>query len=273
VQIREPHFLLPESRTSARTVLGSSGVAHAAAFLMLALLLWVRPGHRVDTTDSQPVTIDLVYVPQPGTSGGGGGGGGSRSTEPPRVARTPPVKPPDPLPAPTVEPEPIHEPQLAAEAPALTAQQTMAVPGLVPDLSPESRGPGDGAGADNGRGEGVGPRDGSSAGRKPGSGVGDDDVLAVGNGVTAPLLLSRVQPKYTAEAMLKRVQGEARFNCVVLRTGRVGSCEIAQSLDQDRYGLDSEAIKAARQFQFRPATRSGDPVPVRVIIVLEFNMR
>ena len=39
------------------------------------------------------------------------------------------------------------------------------------------------------------------------------------------------------------------------------------------FGLDQEAIKAARQWRFAPGTRMGQPVPVQVIIELEFTLR
>ena len=38
-------------------------------------------------------------------------------------------------------------------------------------------------------------------------------------------------------------------------------------------GLDLEAMKAARQWRFRPGTRMGEPVSVLVIIQLDFTLR
>jgi outer membrane biosynthesis protein TonB len=39
------------------------------------------------------------------------------------------------------------------------------------------------------------------------------------------------------------------------------------------FGLDLEAIKAARQWRFRPGTRLGEPVSVPVTIELDFVLR
>jgi outer membrane biosynthesis protein TonB len=39
------------------------------------------------------------------------------------------------------------------------------------------------------------------------------------------------------------------------------------------FGLDLEAIKAARQWRFRPGTRLGSPVPVLITIQLDFALR
>lgn len=38
------------------------------------------------------------------------------------------------------------------------------------------------------------------------------------------------------------------------------------------YGLDCEALDAARRWHFRPGTRVGEPVPVLVSLEIEFNI-
>ena len=48
---------------------------------------------------------------------------------------------------------------------------------------------------------------------------------------------------------------------VVLQDGTVGEVRITRSLDPV-FGLDEEAIKAARQWLFQPGTRFGEPVAI-----------
>ncbi len=48
--------------------------------------------------------------------------------------------------------------------------------------------------------------------------------------------------------------------------------KITRSLDPV-FGLDSEAIKAAKQFRFVPGTRFGEPVAVLVSFEIEFTLR
>jgi TonB family protein len=48
--------------------------------------------------------------------------------------------------------------------------------------------------------------------------------------------------------------------------------EIIRSLDSS-FGLDQEAIKAAKQWRFRPGMRQGEPVAVLVRIELDFTLR
>ena len=59
---------------------------------------------------------------------------------------------------------------------------------------------------------------------------------------------------------------------VVLPDGTVGKVEVVRSLDS-AFGLDQEAIKAAKQWRFAPGTRFGEPVAVLVTIELTFTLR
>jgi TonB family protein len=54
--------------------------------------------------------------------------------------------------------------------------------------------------------------------------------------------------------------------------GTVGDVRITKSLDPV-FGLDQEAIKAARQWRFKPGMRLGQPVPVIITIELTFTLR
>jgi TonB family protein len=87
-----------------------------------------------------------------------------------------------------------------------------------------------------------------------------------------PTLLKKVDPQYTADAMRAKVQGLVVLECVVLADGTVGRVEVIRSLDST-FGLDQEAIKAAKQWRFRPGTRFGEPVAVLVTIELTFTLR
>jgi len=81
-----------------------------------------------------------------------------------------------------------------------------------------------------------------------------------------------VKPAYTAEAMRAKVQGTVWLQCVVMPDGSVSEVQITKSLDST-FGLDQEAIKAAKQWRFKPGMRQGEPVPVRVTIELTFTLR
>jgi protein TonB len=81
-----------------------------------------------------------------------------------------------------------------------------------------------------------------------------------------------VKPAYTSDAMRAKVQGTVLLQCVVRPDGSVSDIQVLRSLDSI-FGLDQEAIKAARQWRFRPGMRLGEPVPVLVTIELTFTLR
>jgi len=117
---------------------------------------------------------------------------------------------------------------------------------------------------------------GGAGGIGPGTGSGNASpspgVVRIGTpGVTIPRLLKDVKPQYTADAMRAKIQGSVMVECVVLTDGTVGDVRVIRSLDAT-YGLDQEAIKAAKQWKFAPGTRNGEPVPVMVTIELTFTL-
>jgi TonB family protein len=97
-------------------------------------------------------------------------------------------------------------------------------------------------------------------------------VYAPGNGVTLPTVVKEVRPEYTQAAKDARIQGTVLLECVVLANGTIGDVTVSRSLDS-QFGLDQEAVKAAKQWQFKPGTRDGKPVAVRVVIELAFTLK
>ncbi len=134
-----------------------------------------------------------------------------------------------------------------------------------------SQGIGTGGGGGSGQGTGIGDGQGSGLGQGFGGGTGGG-AYRPGNGVMLPRVLREVKPQYTADAMRAKVQGTVLLECVVNSDGTVGSVEIVKSLDRT-FGLDQEAIKAAKQWRFAPGTRFGEPVAVLVTIELTFTLR
>jgi TonB family protein len=91
-------------------------------------------------------------------------------------------------------------------------------------------------------------------------------------GVTAPKLITPANPQYTPAAMQAKIQGTVVIDCVVETDGTVGDVRIVRSLDK-MYGLDYEAVEAAKLYLFEPGTRAGKPIPVVVVLSLTFSIR
>src|SRR6185436_9319083 len=170
---------------------------------------------------------------------------------------------PEPKPDPKGE-EPLPKEEL--NIPVLTeADADKTTPGVIDSelLASLSTGSGRGTGAGSGEGSGIG------LGTGGGTGGG---VYRPGSGVIDPRVLREGKPQYTADAMRAKVQGTVLLECVVLPDGSVGRVDVVKSLDPT-FGLDSEAVKAAKQWRFQPGTRFGEPVAVLVTIELTFTLR
>jgi TonB family protein len=89
-------------------------------------------------------------------------------------------------------------------------------------------------------------------------------------GVKPPVLVSEVKPKYTDDAKARRVQGNVELDVVVKSDGTVGDVTVTKSLDPE---LDEQAVKATKQWRFRPGTKDSKPVDVMVQIELTFTLK
>jgi protein TonB len=98
------------------------------------------------------------------------------------------------------------------------------------------------------------------------------EVYRPGNGVTTPIVIKEVRPDYTAEAKAQRIEGTVTLDVVVNADGAVGDVKVAKSLDSV-FGLDQQAVNAAKEWKFKPGTKDGRAVPVRVIIQLNFTLK
>lgn len=92
-------------------------------------------------------------------------------------------------------------------------------------------------------------------------------VFKVGGSVTAPRLVSYVKPKYTEEARRAGIKGKVVLSVIVAPNGCTVAIVVKQHLGG---GLDEEAVKAVRCWNYEPATREGKPVPVVWNIELDF---
>ena len=96
-----------------------------------------------------------------------------------------------------------------------------------------------------------------------------EEVYKVGNDVTAPELVHKKEPKYTKRAKKAKLEGTVSLTAVVNSAGIPEDIEVAKGLDPD---LDAAAVKAASDWRFKPAEKSGKPVAVRVKIEVNFRM-
>jgi len=279
---RDVAFLLGATRERLGGSVAASLGTHAVGLGIMALLISLAPGHVIERVEPNRQDYGIVWLPEEGP-GGGGGGGGNESLEVPRQVElagpdetelsVPVQAEPD-----FVEPEPEPEPVdvLAMNIPAMTMASALeSLPGVMDHIDSAretlSQGSGSGGGGGTGTGTGIGPGDGPGLGPGEGGGTGGG-VYRPGAGIQNPQVLHEVKPEYTSEAARARIQGTVWLEVVVLPDGTVGDVTVTKSLDPV-FGLDQQAIKAARQWRFVPGTRFGEPVPVAVVLELFFNLR
>jgi periplasmic protein TonB len=89
--------------------------------------------------------------------------------------------------------------------------------------------------------------------------------------VTSPVLVREYKPNYTAEALRRKIEGIVELGAVVLEDGTVGDVVVTKSLDKE-YGLDDEAVKTLKKWLFKPGTKDGKPVAVRVAVEMTFTI-
>ena len=90
-------------------------------------------------------------------------------------------------------------------------------------------------------------------------------------GLKAPVVIQTVYPKYTSDAMQAKIQGVVEVQAVVMPDGSVSRARVITSLDKV-FGLDAEAIAAAKKWIFEPGKLDGVAVPVAVTLKLEFKL-
>lgn len=100
----------------------------------------------------------------------------------------------------------------------------------------------------------------------------DSKFFKPGNGVTLPRVIKEVKPDYTDAAKQQRISGSVWLQIVVTEKGDVGDVEVTRSLDKE-YGLDDQAVTAARQWKFEPGKKDDKPVPVQVTLEMTFTLK
>lgn len=211
---------------------------------------------------------------KPGNIGGGGGGGSHDIVEAskgklPKIAPKPLMKP---------QVQTVKDPIIPIQ-PAIDVQQNIKLPDNpnMPNLGVLnshnnvvlSNGQGSRGGIGTGSGGGVGSGTGNGFGPGSGGNVGGG-VRQVGNGVTAPKLVSYVEAEFSDEARRAKYEGTVVISLIVDAQGNPQNIRVARSLGM---GLDEKAIEAVRQYKFKPAIEASSGKAVPVLINVQVNFR
>jgi TonB family protein len=95
-------------------------------------------------------------------------------------------------------------------------------------------------------------------------------IAPIPRDMTPPVPTYKPEPSYTPQARHDKIEGGITLWIIVDAQGNVTAVrEVSKRLGE---GLDEKAIETVKTWKFKPATRNGVPVPVRVIVEITFRL-
>jgi TonB family protein len=95
------------------------------------------------------------------------------------------------------------------------------------------------------------------------------EVHKIGDGVSQPRVIYKVDPQYTEDARRDKIAGPVTLSLVVGADGLAHDISIVQPLDP---GLDVKAAEAIEKWRFAPGMLNGEAVAVQATIVVNFRL-
>jgi protein TonB len=120
----------------------------------------------------------------------------------------------------------------------------------------------------SGAGTGAGAGGAASTGQTTTGASTTPGVFRVGNGVSPPSVLSRVDPVFPEEAGTDKAAGTVILSCVIGAAGRAQEIRVVKS---NGAGFDANAIAALSKWLFKPGMLNGVPVQVRATVEVNFR--
>ena len=87
--------------------------------------------------------------------------------------------------------------------------------------------------------------------------------------VTAPVPTHVPEPPYTGQARVAKIEGNVLLAMIVNAAGKVTRVSIVRPVGM---GLDDSAAQTVKKWRFKPATRNGKPVAVKVKVEVAFKL-
>ena len=97
----------------------------------------------------------------------------------------------------------------------------------------------------------------------------EDPVYDPGGEVAPPKLLHYVEPEFSPSSSEAYVEGTVNLSTVVTTEGRTRDSRVVSGLTAQE---DHRAIDALKQWTFKPGTKSGKPVNVRMSVQIDFHL-
>jgi TonB family protein len=215
-----------------------------------------------------------LFAPSSAETAHGGGGGGSHDLIDPITGRLPKFSP-TPI-VPPMVPQ-VDHPRLVIDSaiavpPEINLPDNPNLPNLgvyhSANVTLTSGGPGS-AGIGTGFNGGVGPDSGNGAGPGYDHGAGGSIYTPDVGGVTAPIPTFTPEADFSEEARRAKYQGVCMISVIVDTHGNPVNPLVVRPLGM---GLDEKALDAVRKYRFKPARKDGRPVPVMILVAVNFRL-
>ena len=95
------------------------------------------------------------------------------------------------------------------------------------------------------------------------------NVYKIGGNVTAPVLVSKIEPEYSQDARAAKYQGSVLMYVEIGPDGAPHNIKVSRGLG---LGLNEKAIQAVKQWKFKSSTKDGQPVTVGASIEVNFRL-
>lgn len=97
----------------------------------------------------------------------------------------------------------------------------------------------------------------------------DDGPLVVGGEIARPRGLHNPEPRYTEIARKARIEGTVILQLTLNRGGEVEDVKVLKGLPM---GLTESSVEAVRTWRYEPALLNGKPVPVYMVVTVQFGL-
>ena len=98
----------------------------------------------------------------------------------------------------------------------------------------------------------------------------NQQVYKIGGEVSAPRIVSKVEPSYSKSAKDKKIMGSVLLEVVIDQSGMPRDIQVKRGLEE---GLDANAIAAVTQWRFSPARKAGKAVACHANIEVNFRLQ
>jgi TonB family protein len=94
-------------------------------------------------------------------------------------------------------------------------------------------------------------------------------VFRIGDGVSAPRPIFKVEPEYSEQARAIGYQGRVMLETEIDEAGTPRNIRVLRSLGM---GLDEKAVEALSKWKFAPGQKEGTPVRVYAVVEMDFRL-